>query len=97
MLKCFSNRCHPLLTACVAEELGDAVDATSDSRCLNSTGSVQILNGVACYNDLEIGSDASYFCHCAGLSPPNNQGRVCQPNGFWSGTVPQCDCKFCTI
>ena len=94
-----ATTCYRLIADCVAGDLGDRVDTTRDSSCLSSSGgSVQIVNGTVCYNGLNISSEANYSCSC-GFSVLGNERRVCQRDGIWSGTTPQCvtDCKACVL
>ena len=87
---------------CVPEDLGNTVDTMLNSSCQSSqsppsVGSVQIGNGIACYNGLLTGSEAVYSCINCGFRLRGDETRRCQQNGLWSGTTPVCqnDCKLC--
>ena len=91
-----------LLVDCVPEDLGNTVDTMLNSSCQSSqsppsVGSVQIRNGIACYNGLLTGSEATYSCINCGFRLQGDETRRCQRNGLWSGTTPVCqnDCKIC--
>ena len=89
-----------MLVDCVPEDLGDTVDIMLNDSCQSlqsppSVGSVQIGNGIVCYNGLLTGSEAIYSCNC-GFRLQGVETRTCQRNGLWGRTTPVCqtDCKF---
>ena len=50
-----------------------------------------------CYNGVNIGSNAIYFCSSCSLSlPPINHVsvRTCMENGTWDGSIPKCTCMI---
>ena len=67
-------------------------DRATDSRCSqlshNTTGSVRFPNGVVCFNGTTQGSTAVYICDQG--YHLDNDIRVCQHNGNWSGDVVVC-------
>ena len=82
---CFSS------LACVPSELGGSQMGQLDQRCGNNyASSVEIPNGVVCYNGSSTGAEAVYFCN-DGYQLEGEGRRVCQSDGLWNGSVPTCD------
>ena len=83
---------------CNVTDLGNANDTgTVDSRCASRTfmNTLFISGGVICYNETTVGSRAIYICNDTyTLNETTMEGnettRVCQSNGSWNGTIPQC-------
>jgi len=48
-----------------------------------------ISGGVVCYNGAIAGSIAVYICN-DGLVLVGNEVRICQSDGNWNGSIPQC-------
>ena len=55
----------------------------------NGSGSVPIQRGSAKYTGTSIGSLATYQCEEGYLLAGNSQ-RICQSNGHWNGSTPEC-------
>ena len=50
-----------------------------------------ISGGVVCYNGTIEGSRAVYICNSGFvLMEGNEETRVCQSDGIWNGSIPQC-------
>ena len=64
---------------------------TVDPRCTERgfVSSSSISGGVVCYNGTTEGSRAVYTC-TGGYNLVGNEARVCQSDGIWSGSTPQC-------
>ena len=65
---------------------------TVDPRC-TERGFVRgssISDGVVCYNGTSVGSRAVYICNDGSVLMGNEATRVCQCDGNWNGSVPQC-------
>ena len=81
---------------CNVTDLSDATgNGTVDSRCASRTFMNTLFNsgGVVCYNGTTVGSRAVYICNDNYILSPmegNETTRVCQSNGSWDGTTPEC-------
>lgn len=72
-------------------------DLTGENRTLNAprcadrgfVNSSFISGGEVCYNGAIAGSTAVYICN-DGLVLVGNEVRVCQSDGNWNGSIPQC-------
>ena len=53
------------------------------------TNKASISGGAVCYNETSAGSKAVYVCN-GGLVLMGNKTRVCQRDGHWNGSIPQC-------
>ena len=89
ILVCFYLDCN------VTELGGTTQGGTVDSRCANRTfmNSLSISGGVICYDGTTLGSRAVYICsdnYTLRMMEGNEITRVCQSNGSWNGTIPQC-------
>ena len=74
-------------TECQSETLGTAV-SQKDTRChTGSITSVEIPNGIVCFDGLIDGSIATYQCN-EGYDLMGNNRLTCQLNGEWLGDVP---------
>lgn len=82
--------CFPSL-ACVPSDLGGSQMDQLDERCGNNyAASVEIPNGVVCYDGSSTGAEAVYFCN-DGYRLEGERRRVCQSDGLWNGSVLTCD------
>ena len=53
--------------------------------------SSSISDGVVCYNGTTEGSRAVYICNDGyNLMEGNEATRICQSDGNWNGSIPQC-------
>ena len=61
------------------------------ARCADKgfVDSLSISGGVVCYNGTTIGSVAIYICN-DGFVLMGVEARVCQNDGSWNGSIPQC-------
>ena len=59
----------------------------ADKRFVNSSS---ISGGVVCYNGAITGSRAEYICNNGFVLVGNKATRVCQNDGNWNGSIPQC-------
>ena len=57
--------------------------------CRSSVSSASISGGAVCYNETTVGSKAVYVCN-DGYILMGNEARVCQRDGSWNGSIPQC-------
>lgn len=66
-------------------------DGTVDPKCTNrgSSDSSSFSEGVICYNGSTVESTAIYICD-DGFVLVGNEARVCQIDGNWNGSIPQC-------
>ena len=64
----------------------DAVRQCADRGLVNT---LSIPSGVVCYNRTTAGSEAVYICD-EGFHQDGAATRVCQSDGVWNGSVPQC-------
>ena len=64
---------------------------TVDPKCTNRgfMNSPSISGGVVCYNGTTIGSRVVYICN-DGFILVGGETRVCQSDGNWNGSIPQC-------
>ena len=64
----------------------DAVGQCADRGLVNT---LSIPSGVVCYNRTTAGSEALYICD-EGFHQDGAATRVCQSDGVWNGSIPQC-------
>ena len=79
-------------TGCNLVNLGITTRSeTVDPRCTDKgfVSSSSISGGVVCYNGTTAGSRAVYICN-VGFVLMGNKARVCQRDGSWNGSIPQC-------
>ena len=57
--------------------------------CRSSVNSASISGGGVCLNGTTVGSKAVYICN-DGYNLMGNKARVCQKDGSWNGSEPQC-------
>ena len=77
---------------CPVSGLGVEDTDVNSTTCEGFAGSVQIPAGRACYNGTTVGSIAEYACNCPSqYELDGDSTRVCQNDGTWTGTVPQCN------
>ena len=77
---------------CNSVDLGIATRTeTVDRKCADKgfENSSSISGGVVCYSGTTAGSRALYICNDAFVLM-GNEARVCQRDGSWSGSTPQC-------
>ena len=79
---------------CTVTDLGITTqDETVDPRCTveEFLSSSAISNGVVCYNGTAEGSRTFYICNDNyTLMEGDEVTRVCQGDGNWNGSTPQC-------
>ena len=75
-------------TGCSSTDLTptDTVRQCADRRFANT---LLIPSGVVCYSRTTTGSEAVYICD-DGFYQDGAATRVCQRDGIWNGSVPQC-------
>jgi len=69
-----------------------------DPRCERFGRSIPIPNGVVCYNGTTAMSEAVYICDdnpcrmsvCDDHAEMIEATRICQNDGNWNGSIPQC-------
>ena len=64
----------------------DAARKCADRGFVNT---VSISSGVVCYNRTTTRSEAVYICD-EGFHQDGAATRVCQSDGVWNGSIPQC-------
>ena len=64
----------------------DAVRQCADGGFANT---LPIPSGMVCYNRTTTGSEAVYICD-EGFHQDGTATRVCQSDGVWNGSIPQC-------
>ena len=64
----------------------DAVRQCADRGFVNT---LPIPSGVVCYSRTTAGSEAVHICD-NGFHQDRGVTRVCQKNGLWNGSIPQC-------
>ena len=67
--------------------LTDAVRQCGDRGFANT---VPISSGVVCYNRTTAGSEAVYICDEGFHVQDGAATRVCQSDGVWNSSIPQC-------
>ena len=84
----FINLCN---AGCNEADLTDQSMTANPTKCIDRrlVNSSSISGGVVCYNGTTAGSRAVYICN-NGLVLMGNEARVCQNDGNWNGTIPQC-------
>ena len=78
---------------CYEADLIDQSWTANAEQCTDSTivSSSSISGGVVCYNGTTEGSRAVYICNDGFvLMVDNEDTRVCQSDGMWNGSIPQC-------
>ena len=70
-------------------DLGNATQTELLNECRSSLSSASISGGVICLNGTTVGSKAVYICN-NGYNLMGNEARVCQRDGSWNGSKPQC-------
>ena len=72
------------------EDLGNVTQTEIEHPMCSSSVNIASISGVAvCYNGTTVGSEAVYVCN-DGYNLIGNETRVCQGDGIWSGSIPQC-------
>ena len=82
---------HMCISGCSVTELSITTPQDETGRCAADgfvSGSF-ISGGVVCYNGTTAGSRAVYTC-TAGYDLVGNEARVCQSDGNWNGSIPEC-------
>ena len=86
-----------IITDCQTETLGNLPSNQIDSVCnQNSTGSIVIPNGVACFDGNSSGSVLLYRCD-EGYTLMGNTNRTCLSDGNWSGEIAECQISPCKL
>ena len=71
-------------------DLGNATHTEiKHPKCRSSMSSASISGGAVCLNGTTVGSRAVYVCS-DGYSLMGSKTRVCQRDGSWNGSIPQC-------
>ena len=74
----------------MVKDLGNGTQTEIESpMCENSVSSTSIPGGAVCLNGTTVGSTAVYVCS-DGYNLMGNESRVCQKDGSWDGSTPQC-------
>jgi len=79
---------------CNEADLADQDGTVNTERCADRgfVNSSSISGGVVCYNETTAGSVARYICNDDFVLMENG-ARVCQSDGNWNGSIPQCVLK----
>lgn len=79
-----------LVVDCQTETFGTSLSDQANSLCKHdSIGSIDIPNGVACFDGNTSGSVLSYQCD-HGYTLVGSTNQVCLSDGSWSGEAPNC-------
>jgi len=78
-------------TGCNEADLTDQSGTANPASCTDRrlVNSFSISGGVVCYNGTTAGSRAVYICS-VGFVLMGNEARICQSDGIWNGSIPQC-------
>ena len=82
---------HLWYAGCNEADLTDDNGTVNTGRCAGRgfVNSLTISDGVVCYNGTTAGSMAIYICN-DGFALVGGEPRVCQSDGMWNGSIPQC-------
>ena len=74
----------------MVKDLGNATQTDIEyPMCKSSVSNASISGGAVCLNGTTVGSRAVYVC-IDGYNLMGNEARVCQRDGSWNGSKPQC-------
>ena len=81
-----------LYAGCNEADLIDQGETLNTASCADRgvVNSSSISGGVVCYNGAIAGSRADYICNDGFVLVGNKATRVCQSDGNWNGSIPQC-------
>ena len=88
---CAQLNLHFIIVGCSEADLTGESRTVNTPRCADRgfVNSSSISGGGVCYNGAIAGSTAVYICN-DGLVLVGNEVRVCQSDGNWNGSIPQC-------
>ena len=89
----YYRKYFPLLYSdCNVANLIDQDGTLNTATCADKgfVNSSSISGGVVCYNGAISGSRADYICNDGFVLVGNKATRVCQSDGNWNGSIPQC-------
>jgi len=78
---------------CAESDLTNQSGTPNPKRCTDRelVNSSSITDGVVCYNGTTTGSRAVYICNDGFVLKEGNEAiRICQSDGSWNGSIPQC-------
>lgn len=83
---------HLLYAGCNKADLIDQGRTLNTASCAQRgfANSSSISDGVVCYNGATGGTRAVYICNDGFRLVGNEATRVCQNDGNWNGSIPQC-------
>ena len=77
----------------MVKSLGNVTETEMEyPKCRSSMRSLSISGGAVCLNGTTVGFRAVYVCS-DGYDLMGNESRVCQRDGHWNGSIPQCMLK----
>ena len=81
-----------MYAGCNEADLIDQDETLNTASCADRgfVNSSSISGGVVCYNGAIAGSRADYICNDGFVLDGNRATRVCQSDGYWNGSIPQC-------
>ena len=81
-----------LHAGCNEADLIDQDETLNTASCADRgfVNSSSISGGMVCYNGAIAGSRADYICNDGFVLVGNRATRVCQSDGNWNGSIPQC-------
>jgi len=84
---------------CNETDLTNRGGTVNTARCAERgfVNSSSISGGVVCYNTNTAGSKAVYICDDNFLLMEGDEVRICQSDGIWNGSIPQCFPKSGTL
>ena len=88
----FVIQLFPLLDTCIPGcFLTDLTSTDAVRQCAENAfaSTLPIPNGAVCYSRTTAGSKALYICN-DGFHQDGAATRVCQSEGVWNGSIPQC-------
>lgn len=85
-----------LIADCQTETIGKLDDQINSVCKQNTTSSIDIPNGVGCFDGTISGSVLSYQCDEGYRLDPFKRNQTCLSDGNWSGETPVCQslCKL---
>ena len=91
---------HVCYAGCTETDLSNQGGMVNTARCAERgfVNSSSISGGVVCYSTSTAGSKAVYICDDDFLLMEGDEvTRVCQKDGIWNGSIPQCIPKSGTL